>query len=105
LAAPAFGAGGVFELPLEPEPMFGQACFPVEPVPGGWVFCVEDDVLGVVVVVGVADWVVVDCVVVVAALLVVPVAAAAPDMPARAPAPASAPATIVAPSILFTFMG
>jgi hypothetical protein len=34
LLAPALGPDGVLELPLEPEPMFGHECFPVEPVLG-----------------------------------------------------------------------
>ncbi len=81
-------------LPVEPEPMFGQGCFPVGPPFGAPDFC-GGGVVGVVVV-GVGDGVVV----VVAALLEALGAAAAPVMPATAPVVASAPATIVALSIL-----
>ena len=69
--------------------MFGQACFPVEPVCGPPDFWDGPGFVG-------AGVVVVEDGVLPAALVVV--AAAAPLMPAAAPAVASAPATLVAPS-------
>ncbi len=102
------------ELPLVPEPMFGQ-CFPVGPPFGGVpVFEPGAGVLGFgvvgagagagvvvdgVLVAGVVDWVVE------APVLVEPDdAAPALEIPASAPPVASAPATIVAPSSFDVFM-
>ena len=89
------------DLPVEPEPMFGHGCLPVDPVDP------VDPVEPVDPVLGAPD---VDGVVGVAGVAVVAVpvalgAAAAPVMPATAPVVASAPATIVAPSILDMVMG
>lgn len=104
-AAPGWEPGGGvdFELPLEPEPMFGHGSFGAEPdfcvgaaLPGAGVPGAGEGVVGVAVVDELVDPL---PDVVLGVVAVLPVAPDAPAMPAAAPPVASAPATIVAPNI------